>query len=762
MFFGVTFIIFLGISLFISFYISYLNLSSTYSNFYAETDFEDAAIEFNPAPVELLKDVRRIDGIKEVTGRMVIKASMKLNDEHIKMILISVPDGEQPEVNKLYVAEGSYIPKGVYSSALLLNEFAEYHDIHSGEAISLEINGKKSVLKISGIVYSPEYIWVIEEGDFFVSPGNLGIAFIPYKKLEEFGYEGKINQIHFTVYDAERREEILNRVKKIFEPYGIKNFYTREGQPSNQALKLDLEGFKTLSILIPGFILLISIFAIYILLTRLINEQTPNIGVLRALGFTKNAIMFHYLRHSLVIGFIGSLMGILSGYILSVIMTVQYTEVINVPYYVAGFHPEILLAGLTVGTLTPAISGLFIAKKAANMKIVDALKGSYEVQTKGIEIDRFIPFFRISVLTKLSLRNTFRNKKRTVYSTFSVVSAIILIMNSMVFMDAFEEALDLQFNKVLNYDLEVRFTSYVNNSVLKEIKSIQGVKDAYPMISTWMLIESGDKFKSVTLLGLENQRLYNIYDAQGTLHMPPPKGILLPESISNNLSIIEGQQVTFVTEKGKVESEIYGVFKHSLAPSAFASMDYLQKLMGVDGYNTVIVSVDPGEEDKVKYELEKIGGVLQVNSKADMLDYINQLLEFSYAFIFFSLLFGSSLGFAAIFNTTSINIMERRRELATLKMLGYTTNQLGFALFIENMFIGIIGTAIGIPVGYFIAYIYLLSFSGELFQIPFVIYGRTYILTVFLIFVILSLSVLPGLRYISRMNIEKVTKEVIS
>ncbi|HID43531.1 MAG TPA: FtsX-like permease family protein [Archaeoglobaceae archaeon] len=455
-------------------------------------------------------------------------------------------------------------------------------------------------------------------------------------------------------------------------------------------------------------------------------------------------------------------MGVISGFILSVIMTVQYTGVINVPYYVAKPHFEVLLAGLAVGTVTPSVSGLFIAKRAADLKIVDSLKGSFEQQTKGLEIDRYMPFFKMSTLTRLSLRNTFRNRKRAAYSTFSVIAAIMLIMNSMVFMDAFEEALDLQFNKVLSYDLEVRFSSYVNNSVLKEVRLIQGVKDAYPLISTWMLIESGGKSKSVSLIGMDNQKLYNIYDMKGNLHMPPPEGILLPESIAGNLSIVKGQRITFVTEAGKVDSKLYDTFEHSLTPTAYVSIDYLQKLMCVDGYNTIIVSVYPGEEDKVQDELEKIDKVLQVNSKAVMIDYINQLLEFSYAFIFFSLLFGSSLGFSAIFNTTSINIMERRRELATLRMLGYTTGQLGFALIMENMLVGVIGTIIGVPISYFVAYFYLLSFSGELFQIPFVIYGRTYLLTVFLIFVILTVSILPGLRYISKMDIEKVTKEVVS
>lgn len=761
MFFGVTFIIFLGITLFTSFYISYLDLSDTYNHFYEETKFEDAGIEFNYAPEELLKEVKRIDGVKEVYGRLSLKSTMEIRDQQVTLILISVPDGEQPKVNQLYV-EGQYIPKNALKSTIVLKEFADYHNINPGQTISPKIEGEKLQLKVTGLAYSPEYIWIVEEGSFFVSPRTLGVAYVPYEALESFGHQGEINEVHFTIYDESRREEILNRAKQIFEPYGIKNSYTREEQPSNQALQLDLEGFRELAIMVPGFILFISIFAVYVLLVRLINEQTHNIGVLRALGFSKRTILLHYLKHSLSIGVIGSVAGITVGYILSILMTMQYTDVINVPYYVAKPHIEILLLGLAIGTLAPAISGLFIAKRAAELEIVQSLRGSFETQTKGLEIDKLFSFIKLSTLTKLSLRNTFRNKKRAAYSAFSVVAAIMLILNSVVFLDAFEETLDLQFNKVMNYDFEVRYSSYVDNSALKEVRSIQGIEESHPIIMTWMLIERGDDSKSVNLIGMGNQELYNIYDLNGNRYMPPPDGILLPRSTAQNLSLLEGQQFTFVTEKGKKESEVYRTFQHSLTPNAYASLDHLQEVLDVDGYNTIIVKAKPGEKDRVHEELEDLPGVLEVNSKAVVIEYINDLMEFSYIFIFFSLAFGASLGFAAIFNATSINIMERRKELATLRMLGYTTRQMGSSLFIENMLIGVTGTIVGVPLSYAAAYLFLLAFSTELFQIPFVIYARTYIITIVMVFVILSLSILPGLRFISKMDIEKVTKEFVS
>ena len=139
-----------------------------------------------------------------------------------------------------------------------------------------------------------------------------------------------------------------------------------------------------------------------------------------------------------------------------------------------------------------------------------------------------------------------------------------------------------------------------------------------------------------------------------------------------------------------------------------------------------------------------------------------QLMSFFYVFIFFSLLFGASLGFASIFNTTTVNLLERSREIATLRMIGYTAKEVSITLFIENMIIGLMGVVAGLPLAYGLAKLYFLSFESELYHLPLVIYPRTYVITVVLVFVVLAVSLIPGIRYIKRMEIDKITKEFIS
>jgi len=757
MFLAVTFIIFLGIAIFSSFYMSYMNLQETYNYFYEQTDFEDISINFNRAPEDIVKEIKKINGIKEVEGRISLKGFITIQNQRAVLKLISIPD-EQPRVDKLVVVEGNYMAKNS-KSVLLLKKFADYHDIRVGDVIHININGGEVRLEVSGLVYSPEFIWVVEESEFITTPRTFGIAYVPQKMLEEFGYKDEINEVKITVYDKRSRDEILNRALKILRPYTVINYYTVEDQPSNKLLKMDLDGFKELSILFPSFFLLISVFAVYVLLTRLIRSQSGNIAVLRALGVSKQTILQHYLKHSLFIGVSGSAVGVVVGHLSAIVLTAQYTAILNIPFYLTKVHYDVMAYGFIAGLTIPLISGFIAAKHAAELEILYGLKGYSEQTFRGIDVKRFS---KLPVLVRLSIRNLFRNKKRTAYSTFSVIASIVLILSSMVFLDSMDQALDLQFNKVLAYDMDVKFNGYVNESLLKEIKSLKGVKEAYPLINTWILIERGGNSKSISLIGLEYQNLYKIYDDRGNIHMPPPEGLILPELISSNLSIVRQEKVEFLTEFGIRKAEVYDIIQIPLTPVSYANLDELQKILGIKGFNGVILNVDPDAREEVKSRLEKYKEVLRVDLIEDIEEDILELMSFFYIFIFFSLFFGASLGFASIFNTTTVNILERRREIATLKMLGYTTKELAYTLVIENFLLGLGGIVVGLPLGHLSARVFLNSFQSELYSIPFVIYPITYVLTIILVMVVLFVSLIPGIMYIHTMEIEKVTKEIVS
>ncbi len=758
-FIAVIFLVFLGVALYTSFYMSYLNLSKTYSTFYEKTNFEDLAVTLspaNPAPEELLSEVRKIDGVEEVYGRLSAYGAFKMENNKITLKLLSIP--EKLTVNKLVIVDGRY-PEPGERAVILLKKFADYHGIKVGESISLSINGKKVNLKVSGLAFSPEFIWIVESGSWMTTPKTFGIAYIPQQTLEKIlGVENVISEVHVTVYDESRADEILNRVRDVFADYGISGAYKREDQPSNKLVKMDLDGFRELSFMFPSFFLFISALMVYVLLSRVVREQTVSIAILRALGYSRKDVLLHYLAHSVVIGIAGSITGAVGGYAISVFMTAEYTKLLNIPYYIAIIHKDVLVQGLIIGVATPLIAGISTAYTASRIEPALAMRGM-EVEAKKIKIDRILFFAkRASMLTRLALRNLFRSPRRTVYSLLGVVASVTLILTSMVFLDANEFAISMQFDKITTYDMKIATS---NPDVYRAVKRMPEVQEVAPIIETWVVFERDGVTKTSILYAIgHDQSLFNLYDVAGKQHHPPPKGIVLPEILAEKLKMTQGEKVEILTEFGRQKVVVAEIYNQPLTVASYADILYFSKKAGID-FNAIVVKFKPGMKNEGKNRILDIEGI-RADSIDDLKEYIDEIMTFFYVFIYFTLLFGASLGFASIFNTTTVNVLERRKEIATLRMLGYTTKEIAYSLLVEAAIIGVIGIALGIPLGYMTAKLFFQSFQSEMYYMPFIIYGRTYVFTAVTTFAILLLSLLPGIRYVARMEIEKVTKEMVS
>ncbi len=758
-FIAVIFLVFLGVALYTSFYMSYLNLSRTYDSFYEKTDFEDLAVilnPLNPAPEEMLSKVRKIDGVKEVYGRLTAYGTFERENNKITLKILSIP--EELAVNRLVIVDGRY-PEPGEKAVVLLKKFADYQGIRVGESISVNVHGKKVNLKVSGLAYSPEFIWIVEAGSWITTPKTFGIAYMPQKTLEKIlGVENVITEVHVTVYDESRVDEVLNRVRDLFADYGVSAAYKREDQPSNKLVNMDLDGFRELSFMFPSFFLFISALMVYVLLSRVVREQTGSIAILRALGYGRKDILLHYLSHSVVIGVIGSVTGAAGGYALSVFMTAEYTRLLNVPYYIATMHHDVVLQGLLIGIATPLVAGISTAYTASRIEPAQAMRG-VEVEAKKVRVDRVLFFAkRASMLTRLGLRNLFRSPRRTVYSLLGVVASVMLILTSMVFLDASSFAISMQFEKITTYDMKLTTS---DPEVYRAVKNMPEVQEVARIVETWVVFEKDGVTKSSMLYAIgHDQDLLNLYDASGRQHHPPPKGIVLPEILAEKLRMTQGEEVEILTEFGKQKVFVAEIYNQPLTVSSYADILYFSKKAGVD-FNAVLVKFKPGLESQGKNRILDMEGV-RADSIDDLREYIDEIMTFFNVFIYFTLIFGASLGFASIFNTTTVNVLERRREIATLRMLGYTTGEIAYSLLVETVIIGIIGVAAGIPLGYLTAKLFFQSFQSEMYYMPFIIYGRTYAFTAIATFAILLLSLLPGIRYVARMEIEKVTKEMVS
>jgi len=192
------------------------------------------------------------------------------------------------------------------------------------------------------------------------------------------------------------------------------------------------------------------------------------------------------------------------------------------------------------------------------------------------------------------------------------------------------------------------------------------------------------------------------------------------------------------------------VFPQPLTPICYGNLRELESL----GFKPNWVIVKGGNEN----ELKRFGNVISMERFRRTIEEIMSLMT---DFFLFSVAFGSSLAFAEVFNTTMINILERRREIATLIMLGYTVSEISKSLLIETLLLGIVGIVLGFPLSVLTLQMFKMTYRSELFNMPFVIYSKTYVIMFVTMMVVFILSLTPGIRYVARMDIERVTREII-
>ncbi|WP_290596461.1 MULTISPECIES: ABC transporter permease [unclassified Archaeoglobus] len=755
LFIATTFILFLGVTIFCSFYLSYLNLHDTYESFYESSDFEDISVRAVEIRNEDLERIKKIDGVLEVQPRIAVHGSVYVNGRNIPALVISLPENER--INRLYIAEGE---KGF----AVLKKFADYHGLTTNTPLVVNFGGVKYTNRISALVYSPEFILIFEEGGetFTPSPGSYAIVYVPEDDMVSAGM--KYSEVKVRVADEDKKEEVLRKILAVLGER-VEEFHTDETQVSRRLLKEDLDGFQALSVMFPAFFMLIAIFSTYALLSRIVRLQMGNIAILRAIGFTRKEILSHYLHYPLLIGFFASITGVIAGFIGSCILTTEYVNFLNLPYFVSKPHLEIYAASIIVGTATPLLSGLVVAFQASRVDIVKALRGYVEETfSEGLTVkfDAIISrILRIRLIFRTALRNLVRNRKRTAISLFSIVACTSLILNSMVFVDSFDYVMQLQFGKVYAYDIKVSLDGYDEKQLLEEIRRMDGVLLTEPLVETSIAVEKGGSVASTLLIASNYQNLYNVYNADGE-KIVPGKGIIFSKTSMKNLSLVKGEKVSIYTEFGKLKAEVGGLELIPLLSVATTSLDYFKEISGVDGFNTIVVDADDSRIGEIAEKIREMDGVRKVSTIQEAEKSIGELMGFFYAFITFSLMFGASLGFAAIFNTTSISVIERSREFATLRMLGYTPREITLSLIFESVFIGILGLAIGLPVAYATAYAFFTSFESELYYLPMLIFPRTYAFTVAAVFVVVLTALFPSTKHISKMDIAKVTKEVVS
>lgn len=428
-------------------------------------------------------------------------------------------------------------------------------------------------------------------------------------------------------------------------------------------------------------------------------------------------------------------------------------------------------------------------------------------------LERRIPALgRLSLLARLPLRNIMRAPRRTISTVAGIASAATLILVSSGLLDSSDAAIDFYFRYSMHYDIFAGYLHPTTESALQRIKHWKGVQRVEPVLLVPAKLVKGGKSQISALYGIRpGDRLYSIAGKDGGWVRVGESGLIVPDSAARKLGLRRGgtvrltlpkktiseaaeqplverptgmaalrQALTAQSFRGSVlsssrallEAEMDRIVRVSdisyqpVGGSIFAPIDEVRRWYGralelpPAAVTAASISVDPRYIDAVRRELGKLKGIASVEVVRDFAEEIEKMRKSSNIFFISMLSFSIALAAIIVLNSTLMNLIERTREIATLRTLGVGIRAIALMTTVETLLCYLLGIVIGLAVGTWWAREFVQLYESESFNMRAVIYDRTYLLTIFGILATVLIAQLPGIALVRRTDLTKATKDI--
>ncbi|RJP34739.1 MAG: ABC transporter permease [Actinobacteria bacterium] len=766
-FFAIASVVAIGIILFTASYMSFLNLSKSYQYTYDRLNFEELLVRVDRAPERVVERLSALPNVEMLTPRVSDPLGMELEDgTRITGQIIGTPASE-PYVNMLYIREGNGLTGQEQElTCLVENHFASFNDLHEGDMIYAVKGGERLPVRIAGVVSSPEYMVVFRNRQFPMTSATVyGVFYFDMdqaRALTSFP-SNSYNEFAFTLKDYALLETTEAQVREILKPYGIEETTTRDNQISKTLLEMDLRQFHDFALFFPILFFSIAAFSIYMILSRLVRTQRPIIGLMRAIGYSARTVLFHYMSFALVVGLVGIVMGSLLGLAATGLISKIYSSTMKIPFVKYGVYPEVFIYGFFLAIGFCALAGLVPARRSAAVQPTEALRGVVDPIRYGKVswVERLLPrISRLRVFWRLPLRNVFRNRRRTAFTVIGIMFAIILIMLNLGINDTVNANMDQAFNHLFTFDIAVLFLDPQTRVTQKKIEEIPGVTLVEPTVGSPCTISSGDKDVESILMGaLADTVMRGFLDEKNREVEITPNHCLMSRNYREELGIAVGDMVE-VTSIGRSRSFVVSDFiMEPMGSFVYVPVEEARQLLGYGTKSSAFyIQVDEGYYQQVRDALYEMPEVLTLVDLSQIKKEIDSYMALLYIVIAVMLVFGIIMAFSLVFNTSTINIMEREQEVATMLTLGVPQWKASLSLTLENVMMGLLGL---IP-GYIAARIVMVQamklYENDLFSFTPAISVWTFVITGVLVIALMVLSEFPSLRHIHNLDLAESTK----
>ncbi|QEG41179.1 ABC transporter permease [Roseimaritima ulvae] len=764
---AITLVIASGVAVFVMSLSTLGFLTETRDAYYDRYRFADLFAGVQRAPQPLEDRIAAIPGIAVTQTRVVSQVTLDVPGllEPAVGQLVSLPDDGVPKLNAVYLRRGRMPEPERAGEVLVSDSFFEANQLQLGDSIDAVLNGRLQALTIVGVALSPEYVLQVRSGELLPDNRRFGIFWMPRLQMESvFDMDGAFNDVSVRLLRGANEKQVIDQLDALLKPYGGVGAVGRDQQISARFLDDEITQLRATGLIAPTIFMGVAAFLLNIVLSRRIAMQRVVIAGLKAFGYTNLEIGWHYLKTSLLIAVLGTVLGAAGGSWMGSGLARMYSQFYRFPTFVYQADYRTILLALGISLLAAVVGSLRAVSSAVRLPPAEAMRPAAPaiyrrsiLESLGLE-----PWIPLPL--RMILRSLQRRPVAAGLSSLGIAFSVSVMVMSGFTNDALDYLVEFEFETAQRQDIQVSLYEVTSPAARHDLRHLPGVQAVEVFRAVPVNLRFQHREYRTSILGLPPRRdLYRLLNADGQPIRLPPTGMVLNDKLAEILHVQAGQTVTVEVLEGEEpvrHVQVTGLAAQFSGANAYMERQQLNQLMREsDVFNGAYLAVDSDALPPLYQELKRTPQIASVTIKdATIRAFRETIATNQTTMLSFTIFFAGVIAIGVVYNTARLSLDERSRELATLRVIGFTRREVSTILLGELAVLTIVAVPLGWLIGYGFCAAMTMGFETEMFRIPLVIQSATYARAGIVVAIAAAISGLIVRRRLDHLDLVEVLK----
>lgn len=710
-------------------------LARAQADFYDRTAFADVFADAKRAPLSLAPALARIEGVAGADVRLLQSGLMDVPglSRPATARLISLPQDPDRALDRLSLVQGRMPDPGRRDEVVALRTFLEAAHVRLGDRLTAVIAGRAFTFTIVGAVLSPEYVYVPAPESFMPDDAHQAVLWAPRPTVEHAaGMAGAFNTVALKLASGASVPRVLGDVDRLLAPYGGRAAYARSDQSSHSFLDAELKELSTSATILPPVFLIVAAALVHLVVTRLVDAEREQIGLLKAFGYGDVSAAAPYLKLAASIALAGALAGGIVGAGLAAAIVDLYREYFRFPVLAVQFHWGAFFAASGVAVVAALAGSVAAARRAVSLSPAVAMQPPRPTSYRQGWLDRWVRGGGVDQATRMIVRNLERFPSRAALTAVGLASSLALLVGTQFLFDSLERVIDQAYYRAQRWSEAISFVEPASRSAVADAARLPAVFAAEPVRVVGARLKASGREKLTRVVGLDPDsgfaRPLDVHDRRVPFK---GRGLVISRALAERLGLRVGDQVRVEILDGRAPAAVLpvtGLAEDFSGFTAYMDRRELNRLMGEgDVMSGAHLLVAADGRPAFYRAIEAVPRIIGASSREDTVAAWRQAMAQAFRVtVTFYVGFAGAIAFGVAFNACRISLSERSRDLATLHVLGFGHGECAYILAGELAVLALAAVPLGLLGGQALAHGLVAAYSRDEVRLPAVIGARSY------------------------------------